>query len=371
MESEGRPVFVLRGEVPLWRVIGPESVGADVAALRGALDQLGIEAGKHGSTAFDAALSAAIAALYRGAGYDPPADADASGEKATEAKTALKQAKAAHTTAVLALAQASKASPDAAAEKVAGDNAVAAARRALAKAKKRGGGDAVREAEEALRLAKAQRAALDAPKDVSLERAAEAGAAEALREARTAYNQARQNTAGPRDILMIPTSPVRVDQVLAKIGQLAEGPVITWTQTTLFASANLTDTQRASLAAGVEASVSLPNGLEVAGTVGDITAPHVDQESGQSTPATVRIDIEDQEALADVGLSAATIRFVREEATGALVVPVTALIALAEGGYAVELTDGTLVGVELGLVADTRAEIVSDQLSVGQKVVVP
>ena len=60
-------------------------------------------------------------------------------------------------------------------------------------------------------------------------------------------------------------------------------------------------------------------------------------------------------------------------ATGVLTVPVEAVLALAEGGYAVEVRDGTsthLVGVELGTFADGFVEITGD-ITEGVEVVVP
>ena len=57
-----------------------------------------------------------------------------------------------------------------------------------------------------------------------------------------------------------------------------------------------------------------------------------------------------------------------------LAVPVEALLALAEGGYAVEVSDGDgtthLVGVELGVFADGLVEITGD-VEAGDQVVVP
>ena len=57
-----------------------------------------------------------------------------------------------------------------------------------------------------------------------------------------------------------------------------------------------------------------------------------------------------------------------------LAVPVNALLALAEGGYAVEVErDGrrALVGVETGLFADGQVEVSGQGLAAGDRVVVP
>ena len=59
----------------------------------------------------------------------------------------------------------------------------------------------------------------------------------------------------------------------------------------------------------------------------------------------------------------------------ALTVPVTALLALVEGGYAIEVVqpDGTttLVAVETGMFSDGFVEITGDGLFDGLSVVVP
>ena len=64
-----------------------------------------------------------------------------------------------------------------------------------------------------------------------------------------------------------------------------------------------------------------------------------------------------------------------EEVRGATVVPVRALLALAEGGFAVEkVIDGEqtrLIGVELGAFDDGMVEIVSGAIAPGDDVVVP
>ncbi|MPZ88134.1 MAG: hypothetical protein GEU81_08675 [Nitriliruptorales bacterium] len=72
--------------------------------------------------------------------------------------------------------------------------------------------------------------------------------------------------------------------------------------------------------------------------------------------------------------TSATVEVTRVVAEDVLTVPVAALLALAEGGYAVETVGGdgatTLVGVEVGEVADGIAEI-DGNIAEGDEVVVP
>jgi multidrug efflux pump subunit AcrA (membrane-fusion protein) len=69
------------------------------------------------------------------------------------------------------------------------------------------------------------------------------------------------------------------------------------------------------------------------------------------------------------------VEVVSDSAPGVLAVPVTALLALTEGGYAVEIVteDGTiiLIGVEPGLFADGFVEVDGEGLTDGMQVVVP
>ncbi|MEV3980407.1 peptidoglycan-binding protein [Nonomuraea sp. NPDC049758] len=67
MEVNGRPVFVLRGSVPMHRTITPGSEGADVTQLQRALRRLGHRAPSTG--VFDRATVAALTRLYAAKGY--------------------------------------------------------------------------------------------------------------------------------------------------------------------------------------------------------------------------------------------------------------------------------------------------------------
>ena len=60
-----------------------------------------------------------------------------------------------------------------------------------------------------------------------------------------------------------------------------------------------------------------------------------------------------------------------EAADGVLAVPARALVAVVEGGQAVELASGGYVAVEVGVFADGWVEITGDGIDEGDKVVVP
>ena len=68
-----------------------------------------------------------------------------------------------------------------------------------------------------------------------------------------------------------------------------------------------------------------------------------------------------------------TVTVVGETVSDALIVPVTALLALDGGGYGVQVISGAttrLVRIQLGLVADAKAQITGD-IQAGAQVVNP
>ncbi|WP_086824384.1 peptidoglycan-binding protein [Allokutzneria sp. NRRL B-24872] len=69
LEVSGRPVFVLPGEVPMYRTLTPGSKGDDVKQLQAALVALGHASGLRSGT-FDNATATAVGKLYARAGYE-------------------------------------------------------------------------------------------------------------------------------------------------------------------------------------------------------------------------------------------------------------------------------------------------------------
>ena len=91
--------------------------------------------------------------------------------------------------------------------------------------------------------------------------------------------------------------------------------------------------------------------------------------------AYVEVEIRPDEPIDEVWIGASVdVEVTAELAENALSVPVSALLALVEGGYAVEVPDGDgtrLIGVETGMFADGFVEIIGDGITDGLEVVVP
>ncbi|HYF25574.1 MAG TPA: peptidoglycan-binding domain-containing protein [Baekduia sp.] len=89
MEVDGRPVFVMAGDVPMHRDLRPGDKGPDVHQLEAGLAALGFTPGDVDGT-FDKATETAVTAFYLSRGRDPfgPTDADQEALRSAEASAA-------------------------------------------------------------------------------------------------------------------------------------------------------------------------------------------------------------------------------------------------------------------------------------------
>ena len=69
-EVSGRPIFLMEGQVPLWRELGSGDQGRDVVALQGFLVRLGASIGDEPGI-FGPATASAVARFYEDVGYPP------------------------------------------------------------------------------------------------------------------------------------------------------------------------------------------------------------------------------------------------------------------------------------------------------------
>jgi len=86
------------------------------------------------------------------------------------------------------------------------------------------------------------------------------------------------------------------------------------------------------------------------------------------------VSLRDAKAAAGLDVAAVSVLFTAAEHKDVLTVPVAALLALAEGGYGVEVVGGSnshYVRVETGLFANGRVEISGDGIAEGTAVGMP
>ena len=369
LTASGRPVFVLQGEIPVYRDLVPGISGDDVRQLESSLERLGFDPGPADGT-YDEQTSAAVADWYTSAGFEPFGP---TAEQLANIRTLEQE---------LAAAVNNKLAADAAA--AAAPLAVDAARASADHASKFAAADRVNVTDPAVAQAAVEAARLAG--EVEIQAAIDAQKA-AEREARLANDVAVRITADldiarrktgvqvPVDeIVFFPTVPVRVEQINAVVGDAVSGPVLTVTNNQLVIDSSLRLDEAPLVKPGMAVTIDERDlGLKATGIVGTVA----------DTPGTFGVDgfhvyleiLVDETSLSLEGVSLRLT--IPVESTGGAVttVPVSALSLAADGTSRVQVDNNKLlefVVVEPGLSAGGFVEVtpIDGTLTPGQLVVV-
>ncbi len=169
-------------------------------------------------------------------------------------------------------------------------------------------------------------------------------------------------------------APVRVNTVLSSVGSSVNPgtPVLGVSSSDQFVTFDLPAADQGLVAVGQEVIVEMPDGSDTTGKVIEIDSV----ATGGQGSATfgVKIVLDDPSVAAGLDEAPVDVEVVSDSVLNVMAIPVSALVALAEGGYAVEVQTATgtqLIAVEPGFYADGLVEVVSAGLTVGDRVVVP
>lgn len=181
-------------------------------------------------------------------------------------------------------------------------------------------------------------------------------------------------------VVVFQPGAVRVAAQTADLGDTVTPGIEVLTATSIdrVVTVGLSADDQALITPGDAVEVDLPDGTRTTGrveTVGTVATPSTD---GQGSPTIeVTISLDDPSATGTVDQAPVDVLITTLAREDVLAVPVNALLALLEGGYAVEVVgaDGTthLVGVETGMFQDGWVEIdvPGGGLAEGDLVVVP
>jgi peptidoglycan hydrolase-like protein with peptidoglycan-binding domain len=194
--------------------------------------------------------------------------------------------------------------------------------------------------------------------------------AEAVRAWQADIGAERSGTVARDDVVFVPAGG-RVDALRVSVGDVLRPgvPVLDITGTDQVASLEVDIDDRDRFDIGAKATVVLPGGDEVPGTVSAMRV--VKTASGDSSEGIGGGTTDSQSIIeVEVALNEATDELVGapvevvvaiDKRADVLLVPVNALLALAEGGYGLEVVrgDGTteIVRVDTGLFADGKVEV--------------
>ncbi|MEV0276410.1 peptidoglycan-binding protein [Streptomyces sp. NPDC050610] len=173
------------------------------------------------------------------------------------------------------------------------------------------------------------------------------------------------------DVLVLP-GQVRVGVVKAQLGDDAAGELLTLTPTAKAVTVSVATTDVGSIKKGAKVSVILPDGKETPGEVSNISrtvSGGGDADSGGPAKSDVTVHLTDS-APGKFDAASVRVRFTSQTRHDVLTVPVGALLALSEGGYAVQRPGGSLIAVKTGMFSRGMVEVTGKGLTEGAKVVV-
>jgi peptidoglycan hydrolase-like protein with peptidoglycan-binding domain len=146
------------------------------------------------------------------------------------------------------------------------------------------------------------------------------------------------------EVVFLPEA-IRITEIPAALGTMVGqgGAVISGTSNRRVVSLDLDAADRDSFEVGKAVEVELPDDTTIAAkieTISRIADTSTDQQGNTTTTLPVTITLDDPTAAGDLDQASVTITVVRSSRENVLTVPVNALLALREGGYAVEVVDG-------------------------------
>jgi peptidoglycan hydrolase-like protein with peptidoglycan-binding domain len=172
----------------------------------------------------------------------------------------------------------------------------------------------------------------------------------------------------PGQVVFLPAA-VRIAGHAARVGDpIGGGPILSYTGLDRLVTVQLRIADLTLAAEGREVTITVPAQGVVTGEIASIGTVIRDGA------VEVTVTITDQEAMGSLTAAPVEVSFVSEARSDVLVVPISALLALAEGGYGVEVVEGNttrIVPIRTGMFAAGRVEISGEEIAEGMAVGVP
>jgi peptidoglycan hydrolase-like protein with peptidoglycan-binding domain len=215
---------------------------------------------------------------------------------------------------------------------------------------------------------------------LTVDRHFSAATATAIRRWQASLGERRTGVVTDGDVIFLP-GHVRVGTATTAVGAPAapgQAPYAV-TSTSRVVHADLDAARQEGVTAGAAVTVDLPGGARAPGTIASLgtvaTTAAADGANGSQRPTVpLTVTLDDPTAGGSLDQQPVQIELVTDSRSAVLAVPVTALLALAEGGYGVEVVPSqgphTIVTVTPGLFASGLVEITSGSVHDGDVVVV-
>ena len=214
----------------------------------------------------------------------------------------------------------------------------------------------------------------DPDRDIEIDRHFDDATSDAIQRWEDDLGIEKDGTIELGEIAFLPGA-VRIGTLQTSVGSTAGPgtPIADVSSTTRIVTVKVEVERRSLFERGRRVEIELPNGKTVRGVVE--TVGKVADSTGDGSPTVdVTISLSGGKGLGGLDATPVDVNVTTRVEKDALTVPVAALLALAEGGYAVEVQDADrtkLVAVDIGTFANGYVEISGDGLRQGMKVVIP
>jgi peptidoglycan hydrolase-like protein with peptidoglycan-binding domain len=180
------------------------------------------------------------------------------------------------------------------------------------------------------------------------------------------------------DWIVYAAGAVRIDSLSGTAGDVVRpgADVLTTTGTSRVATVELEVADQRLAKVGASVQVTLPDGTDTKARITGAETVIEPGEGPEEDTTKVEVTVAFPAGRSPKGLDQASVdvQFTAAERKDVLTVPVAALLALAEGGYGVEVVDGAtsrIAAVQTGLFADGQVEVSGSGIAEGMVVGVP
>ncbi|MFI9641111.1 efflux RND transporter periplasmic adaptor subunit [Micromonospora sp. NPDC051925] len=171
-------------------------------------------------------------------------------------------------------------------------------------------------------------------------------------------------------VLVLPAA-VRVSALSAQVGAPATGELLATTSTSKVITVLADQSEAATVDNGDHATVVLSDGTTTPARVTSVGTALQTQDGGDpsSPKLTLTLVLDQPSKLKQVDSADLQISFAAQTHKQVLTVPISALLALQEGGYALQTPAGALIAVKTGIFADGQVEVSGTDVTEGLIVV--
>jgi membrane fusion protein, multidrug efflux system len=180
-----------------------------------------------------------------------------------------------------------------------------------------------------------------------------------------------------RDRVVFVPGAVRIAAQKGKIADPAAGDVLAYTGRAKVATADIDAADQSLAQVGTKATIRLPDSTTVRAkvtAVGTVASTSSTSDDDKTPTVKVTLRLAEQKGLGSLDSAPVDITLTAERHKDVLTVPISALLALTEGGYGVQVVDAEgsrIVTVKTGMFAAGRVEVSASSLKPGLTVGVP